>query len=273
MSRRDGKVSGRGWSAALYVYSAWFYLLLYAPLAIILLLSFNDSQVVGLPFRGWTGQWYAQVMTDRTLLAALMNSVGVGILSAIVSTILALLLSLAFRRNVLGRRIILQLILLPIILPGIVGGIVLLIFFGYLGIRPGLYTTVAIAHVDWVLPFAFLTLHPRVLLLDRSIEEAAMDLGARPLGVFRRIVLPILGPALAATALFSFSLSFDEFIRTLFVTGFDRTIPVAFWGLVVERLAPELPAMAVVIVVISIVVSSIGLAFSRRAAGRSNAAQ
>ena len=263
----------RGWTWALYAYAAVFYLLLYAPLAIILLLSFNDSPAVGLPLRGWTGQWYRQVFNDPAFLGALLNSTGVGALSAVVSTVLALLLSLAFRRNVLGRRIIFQLILLPIILPGIVGGIVLLIFFGYLGLRSSLYGTVAVAHIDWVLPFAFLTLHPRVTLLDRSIEEAAMDLGARPVAVFARVVLPILAPALAATALFSFTLSFDEFIRTLFVTGFDRTLPVAFWGLVVEQLTPQLPAMAVVIVAVSIVVSSVGFILARRPVRASTASQ
>jgi ABC-type spermidine/putrescine transport system permease subunit II len=209
-------------------------------------------------------KWYAQVLSDSTLLQALVNSIVVGLIAAVVSTVLALMLSLSFRRKVLGQRLIFQLILLPIVLPGIVGGIVLLIFFGYLGLRPSLYTTVAVAHIDWVLPFAFLTLHPRVSILDRSIEEAAMDLGARGGAVFRRVVLPVLAPALAATALFSFSLSFDEFIRTLFVTGFDRTIPVAFWGLVVEQLAPQLPAMAVVIVLISILVSTAGFVFAAR---------
>jgi ABC-type spermidine/putrescine transport system permease subunit II len=260
----------RGWALALYAYAALFYVLLYAPLAIILVLSFNDSPVIGLPIRGWTGQWYSKVLSDPTLVDALVNSIGVGVLSAAVATVLALLLSLSFRRGVLGQRLIFQLILLPIILPGIVGGIVLLIFFGYLGIHSSLYGTVAVAHIDWVLPFAFLTLHPRVLLLDRSIEEAAMDLGARPLRVFTWVVLPILAPALAATALFSFSLSFDEFIRTLFVSGFDRTLPVAFWGLVVEQLAPQLPAMAVVIVSISIIVSTIGFVLARRPIGQPN---
>jgi ABC-type spermidine/putrescine transport system permease subunit II len=254
----------RVWRLALYLYAAVFFAALYAPLAIIVLLSANDSPAIGLPIRGWTSRWYTTVLGDPTMRDALLNSVLVGVLAAVISTTLALLLSLSFRRGVLGQRVIFQLILLPIILPGIVGGIVLLMFFGYLGARPGLYTTVAVAHIDWVLPFAFLTLHPRVRLLDRSIEEAASDLGAGSLAVFRRVVLPILAPALAATALFSFSLSFDEFIRTLFVIGFDRTIPVAFWGLAVEQLAPQLPAMAVVIVAISVVVSSIGFVFAGR---------
>ena len=95
-----------------------------------------------------------------------------------------------------------------------------------------------------------------------------MDLGARPWEIFTRIVFPIIRPGVIATALFSFSLSFDEFIRTLFVTGFERTIPVQFWGLIVDELAPQLPAMAVIIIVISIFSSFIGFVFMRRASQR-----
>lgn len=254
----------RIWNIALAVYAALFFVILYGPLVIIAILSFNDSEIVGLPLRGITTQWYERVAQTPTLTAALFNSFAVGVLSAIGATALALMLALAFRRGLAGQKVIFQLILLPIILPGIVGGIVLLIFFGYLGLRPGLYTTVLVAHINWVLPFAFLTLYPRVLSLDKSLEDAAMDLGARPTAVFTRVVFPILMPAMAATALFSFSLSFDEFVRTLFVTGFDRTIPVAFWSMIVDELRPELPAMAVCIVLISVVVSSAALVLSSR---------
>ncbi len=95
-----------------------------------------------------------------------------------------------------------------------------------------------------------------------------MDLGARPREVFFYIVFPMIRPAIAATLLFSFSLSFDEFIRTIFLTGFDRTIPVQFWGMILQELAPELPAMAVVIIVISAFSSMLGFAFARRATSR-----
>ena len=259
--------SHRVWKTALAIYTAAFFCMLYGPLVIIGILSFNDSEVVGLPLRGWTTQWYERVAETPALMTSLFNSIAVGVFSALGATVLALTLSLAFRRGLVGQKVIFQLILMPIILPGIVGGIVLLIFFGYLGVRSSLYTTVLVAHINWVLPFAFLTLYPRVLGLDRSLEEAAMDLGAKPIMVFRRVVFPILMPAMAATALFSFSLSFDEFVRTLFVTGFDRTIPVAFWSLIVDDLAPELPAMAVCVVAISIVVSSLGFFLSRKSTG------
>jgi spermidine/putrescine transport system permease protein len=257
----------RGWNLALYAYAAIFYLVLYGPLLMIVVLSFNDSEIVGFPFVGWTTRWYAKVMESRDLVRAFGNSAMIGALTAFISTTLALLLALSFRHKFLGRRVIFQLILMPIVMPGIVGGITLLIFFGYLGIPSSLFGTVLVAHINWVLPFAFLTLYPRVHGFDRAVEEAATDLGARPLQVFLKVILPILKPAVVATAFFSFSLSFDEFIRTLFVTGVDRTIPVAFWGLVVEQLAPQLPAMAVVIIAVSIIASSLGFLFMKRTSG------
>ena len=92
-----------------------------------------------------------------------------------------------------------------------------------------------------------------------------MDLGAHPFEVFRYIVFPIIRPGLIATFLFSFSLSFDEFIRTLFVTGYDRTVPVMFWSMVIDELSPELPAMAVLIILVSATTSLLGAYVSQRA--------
>ncbi len=257
-----------GWSIALFIYATAFYLFLYGPIAIIVLLSFNNSEVTGLPFRGATTHWYEVVFARPDLMSALFNSIALGFISAAIATAMAFFLGLSFRRDYVGQQLVLGLVLLPIILPGILGGIVLLIFFGYLGIRPGLYTTVLVAHVNWVLPFAFLTLNGRLQGLDRAVEEAAMDLGARTHQVMLRVVLPIIRPALVATLLFSFSLSFDEFIRTLFVMGYDRTVPVVLWSAIVDRLAPELPAMAVITILISTAGSLCGFAFAARASKR-----
>lgn len=254
-----------GYQIALWVYAAVFFVFLYGPLLMIVVLSFNDSRNTGLPWKGFTLQWYQSLIGNNQLMAALGNSIYVGAVAAVIATFLALLLGLAFRHNFRGKRLVLYLIITPIIIPGIIGGVVLLIFFGYLGIRPSLFTTVLVAHVNWVLPFAFLTLYPRLHNFDKSLEEAAMDLGARQWQVFREIVFPIVRPGLIATALFAFSLSFDEFIRTMFTVGSERTIPVQFYVLIVEELSPELPAMAVVVVLLTVLSSLAGFVLSRRA--------
>ena len=258
-----------GYKAALWLYAGMFYVVLYGPLVMIAVLSFNDSEIVGYPLRGFTFHWYEVVYNSPKLLAAFCNSVGVGILAALIATTLALLLALGFRHNFRAKGLVLYLILMPVIVPGIIGGIVLLIFFGYMNVRSSLWTTVLVGHVNWVLPFAFLTIYPRLHGFDRTLEEAAMDLGARPREIFTSIVVPIIRPGIIATALFSFSLSFDEFIRTIFLTGFDATIPVQFWGMIVDQLAPELPAMAVVIIMISGFTALLGFGYAKRGGGAS----
>ena len=252
-------------NALLWLYAGLVYLFLYAPVITVIVLSFNDSRVVGLPFRGFTWEWFIIVFTRPELVAALGNSLLLGVVSATIGTALATLLALAFRRPFPGNNVIFYLIIAPIVLPGVVSGVILFVFFGLLKIPLSLWTTALVAHVSWVLPFSFLSLYPVTHRFDRSLEEAASDLGARRMVVFRRIVLPLIRPGIIAAWLFAFSLSFDEFVRTLFLTGFERTLPVQFWYMIVESLSPEAPAMAVVIIVISVVTSLAGALISRRA--------
>ncbi len=252
-------------NALLWLYAGLVYLFLYAPVITVIVLSFNDSRVVGLPFRGFTWEWFIIVFTRPELVAALGNSLLLGVVSATIGTALATLLALAFRRPFPGNNVIFYLIIAPIVLPGVVAGVILFVFFGLLKIPLSLWTTALVAHVSWVLPFSFLSLYPVTHRFDRSLEEAASDLGARRMVVFRRIVLPLIRPGIIAAWLFAFSLSFDEFVRTLFLTGFERTLPVQFWYMIVESLSPEAPAMAVVIIVISVVTSLAGALISRRA--------
>jgi ABC-type spermidine/putrescine transport system permease subunit II len=257
----------RSYAVGLAIYAAFFFAVLYGPLVMIAVLSFNNSNVTGFPLRGFTLAWYEKVLATPEFITAFGSSIAIGLLAALAATSLALCLALGFRRHFPLKTAVFNLVLTPIVMPGIVGGIVLLLFFGYLNLRPSLWTTVLVAHINYVLPFAFLALYPRVHNFDRSLEEAAMDLGAQSLGVFWYVVFPIIRPGLIATFLFSFSLSFDEFIRTLFVTGYDRTVPVMFWSRIVDELTPELPAMAVLIILVSATTSLIAVVVSGRAAG------
>jgi spermidine/putrescine transport system permease protein len=257
-------VGGGAWRVALWVYVLVFFVFLYGPLLTLVVFSFNDSEVVALPFHGFTFRWYRIVFSTPELVRSLVNSFALGVIAGGIATVLGLGLALGFRHDFRLKPLLLRMILLPIVVPGIIGGVVLLLFFGYFGVPFGLYTTVLIAHINWTLPFAFLTLYPRLHGFDRSLEEAAMDLGATPMKVFRRIVLPLIAPAIYATFLFSFTLSFDEFIRTIFVLGGERTIPVHVWSLVIEQLAPFLPAVGVVIMLISVAASLLALLVTAR---------
>lgn len=262
-ARSDGAAARR---VVLIAYSTLVYILLYAPIGLLAVLSVNDSPIIGLPFRAFTWRWYREVLHTPDLMQAMMNSFSIGVASAAIGTALALLVAMGFRHDFPLKGVVMKMLLLPMLIPGIVGGVVLLIFFGFLGVPLGLWTTVIVAHVTWVLPFAFLTLFPRLHNFDRSLEEAAMDLGARPIVVFRRILLPLIRPGIIATFLFAFTLSFDEFIHTLFVTGTERTLPVHIWILITNQMAPFLPAVGVIIMAISVIVSLFGFGLAARGA-------
>jgi len=246
----------------LWGYAAVFFAFLYLPILLLIALSFNDTDVTGLPLRGFTLRWYREAFASADLVHSIVNSVLLGAASGVIATVLALLLALGFRRDFPLKGLLMKLLLLPILIPGIVGGIVYLVTFGFLGVPLGVWTTTLPVHITWVLPFAFLTLFPRVRALDPSIEEAATDLGATPFVAFRRVVFPLIKPGIIATVMFSFTLSFEEFIRTLFVIGGDRTVPVQLWTLLSDKAVPFLPAVGVVIMVVSMLVSLVGFAVS-----------
>jgi ABC-type spermidine/putrescine transport system permease subunit II len=247
---------------ALAAYGVVFFCFLYVPMFVLFVLSFNDSPVVGFPIRTLTTAWYRQALADGVLIDALWNSATLGIASSVIGTALALTAVLGLRRLPRLAAFALPFVVLPIVMPAIVTGVVMLIFFGFTGVRLGLFPTTLIVHVTWVLPFAFLSLYPRLVGLDRSIEEAAMDLGALPFTVFRRVTFPLIRPAMIATALFAFTLSFDEFVRTFFVVGTQRTVPVHLWILVTEEVAPFLPAVGVIIMLLTLTTAALGFASS-----------
>ncbi len=243
---------------ALTAYAVLFFSFLYLPILLLVLLSVNDSQVMAPSFQGFTWRWYGVVFSSARLLHSIGASLMIGIASSVIATALAVLLALGLRRNIPFKSFILKVILLPILIPGVVAGVVYQMFFGYVGLTPDLWLTVLPVHITWVLPFAFLTVFPRIQGLDRGLEEAAADLGASGFTVFRRIVLPLIRPSIVATILFGFTLSFDEFVRTYFVVGDDLTVPVYLWNMLAEEMAPFLPAVGVVITLISVLASLLG---------------
>ena len=137
-------------------------------------------------------------------------------------------------------------------IPGLTIGVALLILFHAIGLRPGLMTTTLIAHVGFALPYVFVLITTRLHRFDAALEEAAMDLGADELTTFWKITFPLIRPGVIGSALFAFTLSFDEFIRTLFTIGNDNTLPIQIWSMLGSMVSPELNAAATLIVVLSI---------------------
>ncbi len=234
----------------------WFLVVfLYAPLVILIIFSFNDSEIVSFPWLGFTTKWYHQFIQEPALLSALKTSVLVATLTSIVATALAIPASIALvRRRFFAKGFVSGVMLAPLVIPLVVLGISLLILFHAAGVPLSPYTAV-IGHVVIAMPFAILTLVPRLRRIPAALEDASRDLGATAMQTFRLITFPLLAPAMISAFLISFTISFDELVISSFLVGDQVTFPVYLYSQLrlPERL-PSVIAVAVVILVVSVVV-------------------
>jgi spermidine/putrescine transport system permease protein len=258
---RNGRRLLRGFFALLIVF-------LYAPIAILLIFSFNDSDVPAFPLSGFTTRWYHDFANNPDLKAALTTSAVVAAISSAGAVSLGVLASVALaRRRFAGKSALSALLLGPLVIPYIVFGISLLLFFHATGI-PRSILTVVIGHIVISLPYTILVLVPRLTQIDVSLEEAAKDLGAGPLQTFRLIVLPLIVPAVVSAFLIAFTTSFDEYAVASFVVGTRATFPIFLYSaLRFPSNLPQVIAVAVVVMVVSLIVV-IGAEIGRRVAER-----
>src|SRR3712207_17454 len=218
----------------------------------MVVLSFNDSVSIGLPWVRFTMRWYAESLSNPLALGAFLNSVQLGLLVAVTSSLLGLGAALAFRRAFRGKGLVLNALILPMLVPGIVMAVGQLTVWKVLGLLPDLWGSAFAGHLVYTVPFAFLTIFPRVHRFDPNIEAAAADLGAGPWTVCRTILLPRILPGVIASVLFCFTLSFDEFVRTLFLIGAENTLPIYFWSIILTNPSPEASALATLSVLFSL---------------------
>jgi spermidine/putrescine transport system permease protein len=253
---------------ALRVFFGLLIVFLYAPIAILLIFSFNNSALPTFPLSGFTLHWYHQFLTNADLRAAIETSALVAALSSVGAVLLGVLASFALaRRRIRGRAAVSALLLSPLVIPYVVFGISLLLFFHATGI-PRSILTVAIGHIVISLPYTILVLVPRLDQIDVALEEAAADLGASPLETFRVIVLPLILPAVVSAFLIAFTTSFDEYAVASFVVGTRVTFPIFLYSaLRFPSQLPQVIAVAVVVMVISLVVV-ISAEIGRRVAER-----
>jgi spermidine/putrescine transport system permease protein len=240
-----------------WVLAAFFVLLvafLYAPIVLLLIFSFNDSELPTFPLSGFTLEWYRQFLSNGELHEALKTSAVVAALSSIGAVTLAILASMALVRRFRGRAAASVLLLSPLVIPYIVFGVSLLLFFHAVGVDRGV-NTVVIGHIVITLPYAILVLVPRLEQIDVNLQEAAYDLGAGRLRTFRSIVLPLILPAVVAAFLIAFTTSFDEYAVASFVVGTQPTFPIYLYGaLRFPSRLPEVIAVAVVVMILSLAV-------------------
>jgi len=237
---------------------------LYAPIAILLIFSFNDSDIPAFPLRGFTTQWYRDFATNPDLKGALLTSALVALMSSAVAVVLGVFSAIALvRRRFFGRPAVSALLLAPLVIPYIVFGVSLLLFFHAVGI-PRSLLTVVIGHVVISLPYTILVLVPRLTQIDVNLEEAAQDLGAGPLRTFGWIVFPLILPAVLSAFLIAFTTSFDEYAVASFVVGTRQTFPIYLYSaLRFPNRLPQVLAVAVVVMLVSLVVV-VGAEIGRR---------
>jgi spermidine/putrescine transport system permease protein len=249
---------------SLAVYAALFLTVLYLPILFIPLFSFNDSIYVRFPLKGFTTRWYADLMQRPDMWQALGNSLRVGIAVAIISTGLGVLTARAIARyRMPGRGALVTFIMLPLVVPGIIFAVALLIFVSRLGVPLSL-ATVALGHLVICLPFAVATLLPRFEGFDESLVEASAVLGETPWWTFWRVTLPTVLPGVVASLLLTFTISFDEFVVALFLSGTEPTLPIHVWTrLRFPREVPSVLALSTLILLFSVALAFVALMLAR----------
>ena len=248
MRRRGGWLRAQTWLV---------YAFLYAPIAILVLFSFNRTSQTAV-WQGFTLEWYRSLAGNSLILTAVRNSLIVGVAATAVATLFGTLVALALGRHEFrGKGFTRNLLYLPIIIPEIVVGAALVTFFGVAGLRLSL-TTVIIAHVVFSVSYVAIVVRARLSGFDRSLEEAAMDLGARPLQTFWRVTLPLILPGIVSGALLVFTVSIDDYVITSFVAGVGATtLPLQIYSMLKVGVTPEVNAVSTLLLVLTILLITV----------------
>jgi putrescine transport system permease protein len=247
---------------------------LYVPIVVLAVYSFNASRLVTV-WGGWSTQWYAALFADSTFLRAAWLSVRLALVAGLASAVLGTLAGVALGRRggFAGRKLFAALIGGPIVLPDVVLGLALLLLFvavqNVTGFPQRGALTIVLAHTTFGLCYVALIVQARFLALDRSLEEAALDLGARPFKVLLLVTVPLLAPAILAGFLLAFTLSLDDLVVASFVSGPGATtLPMAVFSAVRLGVSPQVNALATILIAVvaaGVVVAGLVMAPGRRA--------
>jgi len=245
-------------------YLGLIYGLLYFPILILILYSFNNTRY-SLEWHGYSTRWYTELFNDQGLWIAFFHSVFLGVSAALTATILGLFACVQLFLTTHNRRHLFHaLLLLLIVLPDLVFGVALLIFFNLSGIPLG-FMSLFIAHITFCLPFVIFTIDSRIQTLDVNIYFSALDLGASRWTALYKVLLPLLWPALLSAFLLSFTLSFDDVIISYFIAGPDYSIlPLTIYSLVRTGVTPELNALCTITLMISMILVILAHLLTRR---------
>lgn len=222
---------------------------LYIPIILLVIYSFNESKLVTV-WGGWSTKWYAGLLENEALIDAAWVTVRVALVSATLATILGTLAALVLVRmgGFRGRTLFSGLVFAPLVMPEVITGLSLLLLFVALNFDRGFWT-VTIAHATFSMCFAAVVVQSRLLDFDKSVEEAAMDLGATPVNTFFQVTLPIIAPAVISAWLLSFTLSLDDLVIASFTTGPGATtLPIKIYSQVRLGVTPEINAVSTIMI-------------------------
>jgi spermidine/putrescine transport system permease protein len=244
----------------LRTFSIVVYALIYLPIALVMVTSFNQSTVTTLPIQHLDTHWYAELLNDAKTLTSLWTSLQVGVISTAIATALGLLSALAIvRHEFRGKNLFLLLTVMPMLAPGIIMGVSLLLFARSVGFQTG-FVAILLGHVLLSLPYCTFILISSLARFDRSLEEAARGLGADELAVLYRVTLPGIMPGIIGAALFAFTISIGEFVVSFFLTSAGTTtLPIRIYSIVKVGITPEINAVSTLILVATVFLSAIGL--------------
>ena len=260
------RIFSRNW---LLIYASLYVFFLYAPVVLLPLFAFNASSIIAFPLTGFTTEWFSVLLETKALHRAVQNSLVVGLITAVISTILGTCAARAmirfgfpFKRGIVG------FIMLPLVLPEIIVAVALLVLLMHLGFPLSIWSVIG-GHVLICVPFSVAILSSAFQGLDRNLEEASMDLGETGWGTFWRIIFPLILPGVISSLLITFTISLDEFIIAFFLTGTEVTLPVYIWSqLRFPAKLPSVMALGTILLAMSVLLLILGEWFRRRSAKR-----
>lgn len=229
-------------------------LFLFAPIAILLVFSFNESKSLSV-FSGFSLKWYKELFNDSSTLSAVKNTIILALSAAAISTVMGTAAAVGINklRNKYIRAAMDSVTNIPMTNPDIITGISLMLMFVFVGRLFGSATslnfwTMLIAHITFCLPYVILQVLPKLQQMDKSLPEAAMDLGCTPLSAFIKVVIPEIMPGIITGLIMAFTLSLDDFVISYFTVGNDfQTLPIRIYNMTKKTVTPKMYALATLI--------------------------
>lgn len=235
------------------IYTALMFLFLYAPILVLIVFSFNDTETASRTvWSGFSLRWYEKLFEDRLILEALRNTLIIAVAAAAASTVLGTMAAIGINSmKRLPKRVMMNITNFPMVNPEIVTGVSMMLLFvfavGVFGGRSLGMASIIAAHITFCLPYVILQVLPKLRQMDSSLYEAAQDLGCPPVKAFFKVVLPEIMPGIVTGMIMAFTLSIDDFVISYFTSGTTQTLPIYIYSMTRKRVSPEINALSTVL--------------------------